>query len=99
VPRADVDEAALTAVGTQTFCPYKGVCSYYDISAARQAAWSYLDAWPEVSRVAGLVSFEADKVEVTLDGKRLRPEPGQSVIPHGIDRDLSIDEAPPGGQP
>ena len=28
VVRADVDESALTAVEQQTFCPYKGVCSY-----------------------------------------------------------------------
>jgi len=98
VPRADVDESALTAVEGQTFCPYKGLCSYYDIGDARRAAWSYLSAWPEVGRVAGLVSFEAATVEVTLDGRRMQPEPGQSVISHGVDRDLSVDEAPPGGQ-
>ena len=98
VPRADVDETALTAVDTQTFCPYKGICSYYDIGDTALAAWSYLNAWPEVGRVAGFISFEADKVEVSLDGKRLQPEPGQSVISHGVDRDLSLDEAPPGGQ-
>jgi uncharacterized protein (DUF427 family) len=98
VPRADVDESALAAVEFQTFCPYKGVCSYYDIGAAHRAAWSYLNAWPEVGRVAGFVSFEPDEVEVSLDGKRLRLEPGQSVVPHGIDRELSIDEAPPGGR-
>ena len=33
-----------------------------------------------------------------LDGKRMRPEPGQSVISHGVDRDLSLDEALPGGR-
>lgn len=98
VPPADVDESALTAVDFQTFCPYKGVCSYYDIGDARGAAWSYQHAWPEVGRVAGFVSFEPDKVEVSLDGRRLRLEPGQSVIPHGADRDLSLDEAPPGGR-
>ena len=98
VPRADVDESALTAVETRSFCPYKGVCSYYDIGESRLAAWSYLDAWPEVGRVAGLVSFEADKAEVTLDGRRLSAEPGQSVIAHGVDRDLSLDGAPPGGR-
>ena len=32
VPRADVDESALTPVDRQTFCPYKGLCSYYNIS-------------------------------------------------------------------
>lgn len=98
VPRADVNESALTAVEGQTFCPYKGVCSYYDIGDARRAAWSYLAAWPEVGAVAGFISFEPDLVEVSQDGRRLRLEPGQSVIPHGVDRDLSLDEAPPGGR-
>jgi uncharacterized protein (DUF427 family) len=97
VPRADVNESALTAAAGQTFCPYKGLCSYYDIGDARQAAWSYLNAWPEVGRIAGHISFEPDKIEVVLDGRRLRLEPGQTVVPHGADRDLTIDEAPPGG--
>jgi uncharacterized protein (DUF427 family) len=98
VPRADVNESALTAVEFQTFCPYKGVCSYYDIGDAHRAAWSYRDAWPEVGQVAGFVSFEPDLIEVSLDGRRLRLEPGQSVVPHGIDRDLSLEEARPGGR-
>jgi uncharacterized protein (DUF427 family) len=98
VPRADVNEPALTPVEFQTFCPYKGVCSYYDIGDAGRAAWSYLEAWPEVGAVAGFISFEPDLVEVSLDGRVQRQEPGQSVIPHGVDRDLSLDEAPPGGR-
>jgi uncharacterized protein (DUF427 family) len=98
VPRLHIDESALTAVEGQTFCPYKGLCSYYDIADARNAAWSYEDAWPEAKRISGLVSFEPDEIEVHLDGVRLRLEPGQTVIPHGVDRNLSLDEAP-GGQP
>jgi uncharacterized protein (DUF427 family) len=31
--RADIDESALTPVEQQTFCRYKGLCSYYDIAA------------------------------------------------------------------
>ncbi|HEY2061359.1 MAG TPA: DUF427 domain-containing protein [Amycolatopsis sp.] len=92
VPREDVDERALTPVDGQTFCPYKGLASYYDIGSRGRAAWSYLEAWTEVARVSGLVSFEADKVDVFLDGKRLVPEPGQTVVPHGIDRGLAVDE-------
>lgn len=99
VPRADVDESALTPAEDQTFCPYKGLASYYDIAGAHRAAWSYQDAWPEVGRISGLVSFEPDKVAVDLDGARLRPEPGQTVISHGIDRDLTTDEVGPGRQP
>ncbi|MGW5195840.1 DUF427 domain-containing protein [Kribbella sp. NPDC004138] len=92
VPREDVDTTALTAVEGQTFCPYKGLCSYYDIGAAHRAAWSYEDAWTEVRRISGLVSFEPDKVEVELDGTRLRLEPGQGVVSHGVDRDLTVEE-------
>jgi uncharacterized protein (DUF427 family) len=92
VPRADVTDGALTPVEGQTFCPYKGLCSYYDIGTAHQAAWSYEDAWTEVRRISGFVSFEPDKVEVELDGKRMRQEPGQGVISHGVDRDLTVEE-------
>jgi uncharacterized protein (DUF427 family) len=97
VPRADIDEAALTFVEHQTFCPYKGLCSYYDIGDARLAAWSYREAYPEVGRISGLVSFEADVVSVQLDGKQLRLEPGQTVVPHGPDRELTVAEARPRG--
>ena len=92
VPREDVDDSVLTPVEGQTFCPYKGLCSYWDIGEARGAAWGYEDAWTEVRRISGMISFEPDKVEVELDGTRLRLEPGQSVISHGVDRDLTVEE-------
>src|SRR5215510_8975872 len=53
VARADVDESTLTPVEHQTFCPYKGLCSYYDIGDARLAAWSYREAYQEVGRISG----------------------------------------------
>ena len=90
VARADIDESALTPVEHQTFCPYKGLCSYYDIGDARLAAWSYRDAYAQVDRISDFVSFEPDIVSVQLDGKRLHLEPGQTVIPHGPDRDLDV---------
>lgn len=92
VPRADVDESALTPVDGRTFCPYKGLASYYDVGDAKRAAWSYPEAWPEVDRVRDLVSFEPDKVTVLLDGRVQTPPPGQHVTPHGIDRGLGVDE-------
>jgi uncharacterized protein (DUF427 family) len=90
VARADIDESALTLVEHRTFCPYKGLCSYYDIGDVRLAAWSYPEAYPEVNRISGFVSFEPDVVSVQLDGVQLRLEPGQAVIPHGPDRDLDV---------
>ncbi|MGW7379099.1 DUF427 domain-containing protein [Streptomyces sp. NPDC054794] len=92
VPRADIDESRLRPVEGQTFCPYKGLCDYYDIGEAPRAAWSYRDAYREVERIDDLVSFEADQVEVYLDGERLHLEPGQKVVAHGVDRGLDAEE-------
>jgi len=92
VPRQDIEENALIPVEGQTFCPYKGLCSYYDIGGRKGAAWSHLQGWPEVARISKLVSFEPDEIEVFLDDKKLALEPGQTVLPHGIDRGLDPDE-------
>jgi hypothetical protein len=65
----------------------------YDIDGIRHAAWSYRVPLDDMEAIGDLVSFEPDLVDVTLDGGRLEPQPGQSVTPHGIDRDLTIGEA------
>lgn len=99
VSREDVDSAALKPVEGNTFCPYKGIAVYYDINGRRRAAWSYPNAWTEVARVRDLISFEPDKIDVYLDGARLWPERGQTVVPHGLDRSLDPDEVLTGPQP
>jgi uncharacterized protein (DUF427 family) len=93
VPRDDVVADALAAEDLQTFCPYKGIASYYDIGGIGQAAWSYRAPFDDMAAIGDLVSFEPDRVEVDLDGDRLELEPGQTVVAHGIDRNLSIGEA------
>jgi uncharacterized protein (DUF427 family) len=92
VPREDVTQALLDPVDQQTFCPYKGLCNYYDIDGVARAAWTYRDPYREVERVGDFISFEPDKVTVTIDGEPLRLEPGQHVVAHGPDRGLSPDE-------
>jgi len=93
VLRSDIDRPALTPVKRQTFCLYKGLCSYYDKDDAHLAARSYPDAYSEVSRMSDLVSFEPDTLSFQLDGIQLRLEPGQTVIPHGPDRAFDVPEA------
>jgi uncharacterized protein (DUF427 family) len=92
VPRADVVAAALEPVEGQTFCPYKGLASYYNVGDARTAAWSYRAPFEEVERIADLVSFYPEKLTITIDDERLEPAAGQNVLPHGPDRNLSVDE-------
>jgi uncharacterized protein (DUF427 family) len=81
VPRAD-----------ETFCPYKGLASYWDVAGIEGGAWGYPAAFDEVARIRGLISFVPDKVDVHLDGEQLHLAPGQSVIAHGLDRGLDPDE-------
>ena len=92
VPRSDIAAEALQAVEGQTFCPYKGLASYYDIGDTRNAAWSYRAPFEEVTRIADLVSFYPEKLTITIDGEKLEAAPGQNVISHGPDRNLSVDE-------
>jgi uncharacterized protein (DUF427 family) len=93
VPREDVTDGALVPNDLQTFCPYKGIASYYDVDDVRNAAWSYRAPLDAMGAISDLISFEPDLVEVTLNGRRLELEPGQNVTPHGVDRNLDIGEA------
>ena len=92
VAREDVAADALAPVDRQTFCPYKGLCSYFDVEGVSRAGWAYLEPYREVDRIGAHVSFEPDKVTITIDGRRLLPEPGQNVVSHGPDRGLTVDE-------
>jgi uncharacterized protein (DUF427 family) len=92
VPRDDVVGEQLALEELRTFCPYKGIASYYAIDGVEHAAWSYRAPIDDMAAIGDMVSFEADRVEVTLDGERLELEPGQTVVSHGIDRNLGIDE-------
>ncbi len=78
VPRDDVVAEALDPEEQKTFCPYKGVASYYAVDGAGGAAWSYRAPLDDMAAIGDLVSFEPDRVEVRLDGERLELEPGQT---------------------
>lgn len=92
VPRDDSNESALSLVDKQTFCPYKGVASYYDIGNSAQAAWSYRHALKEVERISDYISFEPEKVDVFIDGKQLRHQATQPPPLYGSDRRLDLEE-------
>jgi hypothetical protein len=52
------------------------------------------EAYAQVGRISDLVSFEPDIVSVEIDGAQMHLEPGQTVIPHGPDRDLDVPRRP-----
>jgi len=67
VPRADLDESALTPVEQQTFCRCKEMCAYYDIGDARQAAWSYRHAYAPLA-----VRTSTSMIVVAVNAQLLR---------------------------
>jgi uncharacterized protein (DUF427 family) len=73
LPREDV-LASLTISPTATACAYKGRATHYTVVGRKDLAWSYLEPLPEVARLAGLVAFYDEKVDVTVDGV-LRDKP------------------------
>jgi len=77
LPREDV-RVELSASPTRTYCAYKGEASYWspDVggTAVRDLAWSYQDPLHDALRIAGLVAFFDERVDVVLDGvRRERP--------------------------
>jgi uncharacterized protein (DUF427 family) len=71
IPLDDVDEDALTATRTHTYCPYKGDASYYTVTVPggplADAVWYYPEPYDAVARIAGHVAFYADRVDVTTE--------------------------------
>jgi uncharacterized protein (DUF427 family) len=67
IPREDVDFSQLERTDHATYCPYKGDCSYYSISAGGKksvnAVWSYEDPFPAVEQIRRHVAFYPDRVD------------------------------------
>ncbi len=73
LPREDV-QAELEPRDTVTHCPYKGEAHYYSVKLAdgelgTDLVWYYADPLPEASRVAGLLCFFNERVDIELDGE------------------------------
>jgi uncharacterized protein (DUF427 family) len=78
-PTTDVRLDLLTPIETSTACPYKGTAGYWDVTAGDEIvpgiAWSYPAPLPESQRIAGLISFYNEKVDIYVDGELLeRPK-------------------------
>jgi uncharacterized protein (DUF427 family) len=67
IPREDV-VASLEPSDTVTRCPYKGEAGYYSAAGVKDLVWYYADPFPEVGRIAGLVCFFNEKIDLSLDG-------------------------------
>ena len=67
IPGEDVDFSLLERTDHITYCPYKGDCNYYSVSAGGRksvnAVWSYDNPFPAVSQIKGHVAFYPERVD------------------------------------
>jgi uncharacterized protein (DUF427 family) len=80
LPPDDVRREYLTAAPGTSMCEWKGRASYWTVVTPEgrweHAGWSYLDPVPAFSAVRGYVSFYPGRVECTVEGEIVRPQPG-----------------------
>ena len=74
LPQTHVRMDLLTPTETLTHCPYKGEAGYWSLRVGddirADVAWSYRRPLRESQRIAGLVSFYTEKVDLYVDGVR-----------------------------
>ncbi|MFB4290447.1 DUF427 domain-containing protein [Nonomuraea sp. ATR24] len=68
LPKTDVRLDLLEPTATVTRCPYKGTAEYWSVNGHDDLAWSYRTPLPESERVAGLIAFYNEKLDVYVDG-------------------------------
>ncbi|HYZ62438.1 MAG TPA: DUF427 domain-containing protein [Acetobacteraceae bacterium] len=70
IPRKDVDMTRLTRSAHQTYCPFKGDCSYFDLTtgddSGANAVWSYEAPFEAVSAIKDHLAFYPDRVAIEL---------------------------------
>lgn len=79
LPREDVNYSVLEPTSTRSHCPYKGIADkYWNVTGqpdASDAVWSYSAPLPAVAKVAGLVGFYNELVDIIVDDiPQQRPE-------------------------
>lgn len=72
LPLADVRFDLLVPSPTATHCPYKGTATYWSLRVEGQVledfVWMYRAPLPESQKIAGLVAFYNEKVDLYVDG-------------------------------
>jgi uncharacterized protein (DUF427 family) len=79
LPKVDVRMDLLVHTDASSQCPYKGTAEYWSARVGdrlvENIAWSYPTPLPESERVAGLISFYNEKVDLFVDGElKQRPK-------------------------
>jgi uncharacterized protein (DUF427 family) len=71
LPKTDLRMDLLVPTGTVTHCPYKGQAQYWSVRlggrVVEDLAWSYRTTLPESQKIAGLVAFYNEEVDLFID--------------------------------
>jgi uncharacterized protein (DUF427 family) len=71
LPFTDVDVERLEPSESATACPYKGTASYWSVRVGdelhRDLAWTNRTPLPEAQKIAGLVCFYDERVDLSVD--------------------------------
>ena len=64
IPREDIRMDLLTPTASTSHCPFKGDATYWSIEGIPDVAWCYEQPIPDAERIAGLIAFYNDKVDI-----------------------------------
>jgi uncharacterized protein (DUF427 family) len=71
IPLADVEESLLEPSDHETYCPYKGDCSYFSIALggerSQNAVWTYREPYPAVAEIRDRVAFYPSRVDAIAE--------------------------------
>jgi len=74
LPKLDVRTDLLRPTASHTACPYKGTASYWSVEANGTVfddlVWGYPTTIVEASKIANLLCFYNEKVDLVVDGER-----------------------------
>ncbi|WP_328907197.1 DUF427 domain-containing protein [Streptomyces sp. NBC_00234] len=80
IPREDVRIDQLSRSATESLCEWKGAATYWSLTAngvvLPDVAWSYEVPAPRYALLAGHLAFYPRRVDCTVDGERVSPQPG-----------------------
>ncbi len=68
IPREDVDMSVLRRSAHETYCPFKGDCSYFSLpdneKRGTNSVWSYENPFNAVIAIKDHLAFYADRVDI-----------------------------------
>lgn len=77
----DIVPGVLVAAAGSSYCEWKGQARYWSVRTGdrllERVGWSYPDPSPGFEALARCVAFYAGPLECSVDGERVRPQPGR----------------------